>query len=402
MTSWALFLLFSLVCIFTQGLFALFEMSCISFNKVRLHYLANLGKKRAIWLSELINRPSQLFGTTLVGINAFLQLGSECSRRFYEAMHLNPDFAPLTQVVLVLLFGEFIPLFAARRHPEKLAMACAPLMIVVSKILTPLVFFFELLAKGIHLLLKTPAATSSYLSREEVQKAFEEEPDEAPDSFNSLVANVFRINTFSAQNIMTPIQTLKAIDSDLPLSAAKEKLKTSVYPFIPVYHRNPQNIVSIVHQRDLLDADPKKKIGELAKPAWFVTQETSLIQILQQFRSNNQTTAVILSSAGHANGILSLDQIIDALFGPQKPAQTEERKLYVERTVPGTLLISEFNRLFAANLKYHAGDTLSDLIVKHLSHAPIKGESIEVENYELTVLEPSLRGAKLISVKTIE
>lgn len=402
MTAWLLFLLLSLISIFSQGLFALFEMSCISFNKVRLHYLANLGKKRAIWLNELISRPSQLFGTTLIGINAFLQLGSECSRRFYEAIGLNPDFAPLSQIVLVLLFGEFIPLFAARRHPEKLAMACAPLMILVSKILAPLIFFFELLAKGIHLLFKNPTSTSSYLSREEVQKAFEAEPDEVPDPFNSLVANVFKINTLSVQNIMTPIQTLKTIDSELPLSAARELLKKHTCAFIPVYYRNPHNIVSIIYLRDLLDIDPKKKLADLAKPAWFVTQDTSLLQILQQFRSNNQTTAVILSSAGHASGILSLDQIIDSLFGPHKPSPAEEQALYVERTLSGFLLVSEFNHAFSAKLKHRPGDTLSDLVVQQLSHAPVKGESIELGPYEFTVLEPSLRGAKLISVKTIE
>jgi CBS domain containing-hemolysin-like protein len=402
MNSWLPFLAFSLICIFSQGLFALFEMSCVSFNKVRLHYLANSGKKRAIWLNKLISRPSQLFGTTLIGINAFLQLGSECSRRFYEELNLNPDLAPISQVILVLLFGEFIPLFAARRHPEKLAIACAPLMILISKLLTPLIIFFELLAKGIHLLFKTSVATPSYLSREEVQKAFEEEPNELPDPFNSLVSNVFRINTLTARHAMTPIQTLKPLDSELPLSAARSELKTHSLTFIPVYYRTPQNIVSIVHLRDLLDTDPKKKIADLAKPAWFITEETPLFKILQQFRSNNQTTAVILSSAGQASGILSLDQILDTLLGPQKSYESEEKKLYIERTVSGSLLASEFNRAFSANLKHRPGDTLSDLIVEELSHAPVKGESVEIGSYELTVLEPSFRGAKIISVKTIE
>ena len=400
--SWQMFLLFSLLCIFAQGFFALFEMSCLSFNRVHLHYLANLGKKRAIWLNKLISRPGQLFGTTLIGINTFLQIGSECSRRFYESLNLNPDLAPLSQVVLVLLFGEFVPLFSARRHPEKLAMACAPAMIIIAKLLAPLVFLFELLAKGIHFLMRTPAAAPSYLSREEVQKAFEVEPSEMPDPFNFLIANVFRLNTLSVQQIMTPIQSLKSISSQTPLLVARAEIKNRSIPFLPVFHSMPQNIVAIIHLRDLIDIDPRKKISDLARPAWFVTQDTSILQILEQFRRNNQTTAVILDSGGQASGILSLNQIIDALFGPQKSLSVEDKRLYLERTFPGSLFVEDFNRNFSANLTHRPGDTLSDLLVQHLSHAPIKGESIEIGSYEFTVLEPTFSGAKLISVKTIE
>src|SRR5579862_3451905 len=117
--SWIFFLGCSLISILIQGFFALFEMACVSFNKVRLQYFASLGKKRAIWLSELIQQPSRLFGTTLIGIASSLQIGSEFARKFYESIGFNPDFAPITQVFLVLIFGEMVPMFAARRHPEQ-------------------------------------------------------------------------------------------------------------------------------------------------------------------------------------------------------------------------------------------------------------------------------------------
>jgi putative hemolysin len=402
MSSWQVFLLFSLCSIFAQGFFALFEMSCISFNRVRLHYFASIGKKRAIWLNELIHKPGRLFGTTLLGINVFLQLGSECARRFYEAIHLDPDFAPISQVILVLLFGEFIPLFSARRHPEKFALASVPFMIPISKLLAPFVFLIELLSKGMHLILRTPAPSPFYFSREEVQKAFEEEPSEAPDPFNILIANVFRLNTLSARQVMTPIQSLKSIGSETPLLIAQEEFKSRSLPYLPVYHRTPCNIVAILSLRDLLDADLKKKIVDLAKPAWFVPQETSLLHILEQFKRNNQTTAVILDAGGQASGVLSLEQIIDTLFGPQKMGPLEVKRLYIERTIPGALLVEDFNRNFSARLPHQPGDTLSDLIVQQLAHAPIKGESVEIDSYEFTVLEPTFSGAKLLSVKTIE
>ena len=123
--SWIFFLGFTLLAVIIQGFFALFEMACVSFNKVRLQFFASQGKKKAIWLSELIQQPSRLFGTTLIGIAASLQIGSECARRFYEAIGFDPDWTPLSQLILVVIFGELVPMFTARRHPEQIAMAFA-------------------------------------------------------------------------------------------------------------------------------------------------------------------------------------------------------------------------------------------------------------------------------------
>ena len=97
------------------------EMACVSFNKVRLEYYVSKGKKRALWLSFLLHHPAYLFGTTLIGVNVALIIGSECARRFYAALGLNPDLAALTQILLVLIFAEISPMFAGRRYAEHVA-----------------------------------------------------------------------------------------------------------------------------------------------------------------------------------------------------------------------------------------------------------------------------------------
>ena len=109
------YLFLTLLSVAVQALFAFFEMACVSFNKVRLQYYVSIRSRRAIWINYLLKRPSRLFGTTLIGITASLVVGSECSRRFYESIALDPDWAPLTQVPLVVIFGELAPMFAARR-----------------------------------------------------------------------------------------------------------------------------------------------------------------------------------------------------------------------------------------------------------------------------------------------
>ncbi|HSX26533.1 MAG TPA: CNNM domain-containing protein, partial [Chlamydiales bacterium] len=191
------YLIFALVAVAIQGLFALFEMACVSFNKIRLQYYVSLGTRRAIWINHLLNRPSRLFGTTLIGINTALIVGSECARRFYEANHLDPDWAPLSQVLIVVIFGELAPMFAARRHPEQVAMFFAPLMILISRILSPIIWAFDALSRLIHRAMGRPQKTSLFLSREEVKMAFEER-EEKKDEFNVVAANIFQLKSLNA------------------------------------------------------------------------------------------------------------------------------------------------------------------------------------------------------------
>jgi CBS domain containing-hemolysin-like protein len=194
------------------------------------------------------------------------------------------------------------------------------------------------------------------------------------------------------------------IASNATISQACLELKTKRVSFLPVYHSNPQNIVSIVYLSDLFSVDRENKILDISKPPWFVTQDTSVLQILEQFRRNNQTIAVILDTGGRACGVLSLDQIADAIFGPEQSlsVETERGGLYVQRTISGLLTVEQFNRDFQVNLPFQPGDTLSDLIVAKLNHPPTRGESVEIGSYEFTVLEPTIRGVKILAVKTIE
>jgi CBS domain containing-hemolysin-like protein len=353
-------------------------------------------------LTELIEHPARLFGTTLIGVNAALQIGSECARRFYESINIDPDFAPLSQVILVVLFGELIPLFSARRHPEPIAMALAPFMILISRILTPLIWAFSMMAKGAQRLVGKPTGTYLFLSREEVQKAFEENESDQ-DEFSALASRVFHLKNSLALQSIAPIHPSQMIPSNASIDVVRHQLSIRYVPFFLIYHRDVQNIVAIADLRDLLHLDSKRKILDVAKPPWFVTQDASLLQILEQFRRNNQSVAVILDTGGQALGLLTFDQIIDAVFGPQEMLSADEKgKLHVERTVMGTMTIEEFNQEFLADFPFEEGDTLSDMLVLSFSHHPVTGESVEIGDYEFTVLEPSLRGAKVISVKTVD
>lgn len=408
MTSWKYFLLLVIICLVIQAFYAMLEMACVSFNKVRLQYYVSKSKRRALWLSYLLNHPALLFGTTLICVNTALQLGSECSRRLYESLGLSPDFAPLTQVPLVIIFAEIAPLFAGRRYAEHVAMLGIPILYISSLLLRPLIWLFDLLCRGVNRLVGSPRKGGFYISREELQKALEErETRGETEEFNTIAARIFSLRGKTAKDLMQPLTAIPMVPSICSISEMRLLLSSSYTPCLPIYHRNLQNIVAIAYPRDLLRLDENKRILEHARPPWFILENNPILEILKQFRRNNQSVAVVLNRAGHAVGILTLDEIVDEIFGQSDewPAFAEivprTHHIVVDRSFPADMLIVDFNKQFNVHLSSEGTETLEELITHHLGHLPTKGESVHIDQFELTVEEASLLGAKTIAIRTV-
>ena len=202
---------------------------------------------------------------------------------------------------------------------------------------------------------------------------------------------------------MTPLTSAHVISSLSSLADIRHYLSVHYESFLPIYHRIPSNIVAIAHLNDLLRSDDSTQIIKHSKSPWFVTEGTSVLDLLEQFKSNNQRVAVILAPSGQPSGLLTLDQILSQIFGKEERTKDLEEPsfLHIERTLPGEMKVSEFNRQFQAKIECSLEDTLSDLIAHQLGHAPAKGETIRIDAFIFTILEPSLRGAKLLAVETI-
>ncbi len=410
--SWKFFLLLILISLAVQGFYAMLEMACVSFNKVRLQYYVSKNNWRAIWLSYLLNHPALLFGTTLIGVNVALQFGSECSRRFYEALGLSPDWAPLTQVVIVLIFAEIAPMFAGRRYAEHVAMMGIPLLYASSILLRPVIWLLDLLCLMINRLLGTPGGGGLYLSREELQKIIEEREEVSPyqsksEEFNTVTANIFSLKNKIAKELMQPVHAVQIIPSTCTVGEMRALLTSRFTPYLPIYHRSLHNIVAIAYPRDLLRLGANNRVRDHARPPWFITENNSVLQILKQFRRNNQSIAVVLNQAGSAVGILTLDEIVDQIFGrsetwiPLGDSPPGVHPVFVDRTFPGDMRIEDFNKQFHVHLEAHGAETLEELVSQMLGHPPGKGESVRIDQFELTVEEASLLGAKMIAIRSI-
>lgn len=400
MTTFSLLILLFL-CVFMQGFFSMFEMAAVSFNKVRLEYYVVQKKRRALWLSSLLKNPSRLFGTTLILVNTLLQCGSEISRLFYKSIGMSPDFAPLTQIFIVLIFGELAPMFAARRHPEHVAFLHIPVVIFFSKVLTPIIWIINRLNDVLHRAFGKQEESSLFLSREELQKAFEENHESV---FDEITERFFTIKYLRAQKVMAPLTSFPHVSSQKTVGEVRTLLQHHYVPFLLIYHQDVLNIVGIAYVRDLLALNDREKVVNYAKSSWFIIESDFILEILAQFRRNNQSVAIVLGESAKPAGLVTLDMLIDEIFGKAEPALQEQMKtrhIHFDKTVSGEMSLAEFHRLFHVKVPRSSSQSLSDYVIEVLGHHPEQGETLRIESLELEVLETSLFSVKKLLVKTL-
>ncbi|MFA5250552.1 MAG: CNNM domain-containing protein [Parachlamydiales bacterium] len=387
----------SFFCILMQAFFSSFEMAALSFNKLRLEYLALKKNRSAERVLFLLKKPSRLFGTTLIMVTAFLQLGSEAARRFYLALGLNADLAPISQIVLVVIFGELAPLFAARRYSEQVALFSVKIVYMISRLLSPLIFLLGKITSFFDRLFKTPPS-DLFLSKEELQKAFEEKDSPLSSRVSRQIGTIFNLKNLEVKKVALPLKMAGMVDSRTTLFAFKKHFAKQEKYFL-VYHDQKPNIVGVLNLEKLFKLEAEQRVVLAASSPWFVTENSSLLSLIEEFRFNHQKVAVVLDTFGHVAGFLPLELIVDLIFENKIYPKSLQKQL--ELTLKGKTKVVEFNQRFEAKLPFlNEDETLSNLINRTLGHHPSEGDMVRLSGFELRVKQPALFGSKKVIVRS--
>lgn len=410
MNSAWFWLVLNILSIMVLAFYSMSEMASVSFNKIRLQYYVFQKNKRAVWLSWLLQKPSRLFCTTLIGVNVATIFGSEFAREFYSHIGLDPDLSSLTQIILVVIFGELAPMFAARRYAEHVALLGVPIVYASAKLMTPFIGMINGLSHLFSKLIRGKETHGNiFLTQEELLKILEEHDEDRPsgegEEFNAVTTNILNLSHFNVEQVMENLSGILKVSSNATISDTSRLIHQNHQEadYILVYHREHTNIVGIAHIKDLIKVPQNRRLRDYAKPPWFVTKNTSLMKLLQQMRQNGEELAIIIDSLGKAIGAVHLDDMIDEIFGKSSLAGTDPLKnqLFLERKFRGTMTVREFAEQFDASLDPRLDLTLSELIIEKLGHHPEVGESIYIDPFELVVEDVSLLDVKEVFIRTL-
>lgn len=400
----ALFWLF--MTLFWSGCMSFFstqEMACISYNRLKLEVEARAGSKRARWIQKLLQRPTALFGTTLFGVNLSLVITSESLRQLFSALSFNPNFSVFFLVPYLVLFGELIPMFAARSYPEHTAKLGSPILWVCSLIVRPFASLLEsILQFCFKPWLKEELNKKTLFQHEELQEMVRPlvmSIGGKEDPTAHLFFTVQKMREKKCMNYMTSFKHLLIVTEGRTAGWTLNKMREAEKEVSLVSSRQGQ-ITGIVTDESLLLSDHYISVSKVVSPTSFLHEGMSASKALSKMLHDNRRYALVLNNEGSISGLLSIESLLDE-FMPRPFTNKEPLLPHLSKTVDASMRIGDFCRKYEIHLDIDQNESFSSYLTKVLDHKPKVGEKVLLGYLEATVKETSILGVKKVFVRTL-
>jgi Mg2+/Co2+ transporter CorB len=249
-------------------------------------------------------------------------------------------------------------------------------------------------------------AAESKLTPEELRTLVLEAGNYIPKKHQSILINLFDLETITVDDVMTPRNQIEALDLDAPPEVLREQVATAYHRRLPVYEGEPGNVVGIITIRKVLLASQDEKLAaahlrQTMREPYFVPSGTPLFTQLQQFLEVQDRLCLVVDEYGELMGMLTLEDIVEELIGefathsPLQPARfhRQEDGTYL---VEGGSLLRELNRKLGYRFPLEGPKTLNGLILEHLQDMPEPGTSLEIAGQRMDIVQTQDRVVKAV------
>lgn len=381
--------------------FSAAETALTTASRAHIHQLERAGNKRARLVAKLNERRERLLGTVLIGNNVVNILGAALATQALIGIFGDAGVALATALmtVLVLVFAEILPKTYALLHADRVALAVSPLLRNIIAVLGPISSAVDWIVRGILKLFRVKAP-KGVVAQEEIRGAIELYGKEVDSTRGEqqMLGGVLDLAHVDVSEIMVHRKNMFVLEADQPASKILEGVLDGQYTRVPLWRNNPDNIVGILHAKDVLqaitqhrDEIDKLDIAGLAKEAWFVPSTTNLREQLQAFRRRKAHFALVVDEYGALMGLVTLEDIIEEIVGDisdeHDVAATGIRPQsdgsYV---VDGTTTIRDLNRRFEWKLPDAEATTLAGLVLHEAQMIPDAGQVFTFYGFRFEIL----------------
>lgn len=407
-----------LLLVMANGLFAMSEMAVVSARKTRLQQLANQGDLRAQAALDLANSPNRFLSTvqigiTLVGILAGAFGGATLSQSIAELLSRIPALEPfsatlslLLVVVLItylsLVVGELVPKRLALNAPEKIATAIAIPMQLLSAIASPVVRLLSASTEmGLKLFGVGPTESEPLVTEDEIKVLLEQgrEAGMFEAAEQDMVERIFRLDDQPISALMTPRPDIVWLNLNSSADENRLKITQSDHSRFPVCQNTLDNVLGVVHITDLLarsmSGEPMDLTSALRQPL-FVPETTRALRIMEMFKQSDTHIAIAVDEYGVIQGIVTLNDILEAIIGDLPSVGQSEDTSAVQREdgswlLDGMVSIDKFKDLF--DLGRLPGEemgnyqTLGGFVITHLGRIPVAADHFEWGGLRFEVMD---------------
>lgn len=401
--------------ILLNGFFAMAELALFSSRRPRLQQYAKEGRRGAATAIKLLDDPTGFLSTVQVGITVIaILLGAYGEATFVERVSASfasvpvigshakavASFVIITFIAfLSLMAGELIPKRLALRNPERLACSMAGPMRLLSKIARPIVWFLRKLTELTMRLFTSPSIEDPNITEEEVRSLIVEGTKAgvfAPTE-KEMLEGVLRVADRTVRSIMVPRPDIAWLDLNDSVEKTYEIIAKSGHSRFPVGTDDMDEIIGIVHSKDLLEqirVSGAMDLKSVVKDPIYIHETTPILKLLESFRASPVHLAVVLDEHGTIQGIVTPMDILIAIAG-DLPEREDEKSISVQREDGSWLLdgqtpVHEVERILdvrGLGAFEHEYTTLAGFMISQFEHIPKEGEFFDWNNWRFEVMD---------------
>jgi putative hemolysin len=405
-----------LLLIIVNGVFAMAEIALVSARKARLVALAEGGDPGAQAALELKSDPSRLLSTVQIGVTLIAvlsgtfgeaTLGDQLERQLETYPGFIARYAHVISMAVVvigisyfsLILGELVPKRIALLHPEGIAAALARFMRAIARFGAPIEWFLSASTNFVLRLLPVRSSGAVPVTDEEISFMLREgtATGHIPEAETAIVEMALRLGDRRASAVMTPRTQIEWLDLDDPEEENRRKIRESAYSRFPVVQGGSQQVIGIVHAKDLLAAclaGHPLDIRAATRPPLYLPNTVTVLRVLEVFKTSGEPMALIVDEYGDLEGLVTPSDILETLVGdiPGSP-QADQR---IVRRDDGTWLIDGMvgldelkqvlgiSRLPGEDPDFH---TLGGYLMARLNRVPMEADRITAGDWRFEVVK---------------
>ena len=393
--------------ILLNGYFVAAEYALVTARRTRIQELAQKGDRRARAVLRIVADPPRFIAAMQLGVTgaslAIGALGEQVLARVFDPLFASVIAFALAFLIITFLHvvvGELVPKGIALGYSERVALAVStpvrgffvafkPLIWVLQRSSDAALRALGLTPPGGEMEVYSEAELKMLLSRSTEEGELERQEQE-------MLYKVFDFADKEVSAVMVPRPEVVALSIEMPPEEALAAVIDSPYTRYPVYRDALDEIVGVLHVRDLFSALVDRgiagvQIEQLLRPAHIVPETKDLAALLTEFRRTNQHLAVVVDEYGELEGIVTLEDLLEEIVGEIEdefdlPDESIERLEDGRVRVHGTFPIDDFNEQFGVSLPIEDYHTLGGLVFGMLGRAPEPGDEVEHAGIRFTVL----------------
>ncbi len=383
----------------------------MALNRYRLKNLADKGNRSAKLASRLLSQPDRLLGVILLGNNLVNLSAASISTIAALRLYGEPAIAVFTFILtlVVLIFAEVAPKTLAMRHPEKIAFPASYILIVLLWVLYPIVWIINIVAnRFLRLFNIKPQHNQDALNKDELRTVVSEAESLIPKSHHDMLMGILDLERITVEDIMVPRGAIEGIDLDDEWDEILEQLATSHHTRLPVFKGSLDNVIGVLHLRRAIvstqtDNLDREKLVKLLRPAYFVPEDTPVMQQLLIMQKERRRLGLAVDEYGDLQGMITMDEILEEIIGEfnaQTPGDLQDVHKQSDGSymVNGMASIRDLNRNLGWQLPVNGPKTLNGLILEQLEDIPQAGTTMLIDNYPVEVVQTKDAAVRMVRI----